>query len=105
MSPPTGADAVFAYHARSKHRLDGYAPGPGHMDWASQPDPFRVFEGARTLPLPLLADALETPFSALRCGPRQAPRPPDLNGVATLLELSLGLSAWKSFRGSTWALR
>src|SRR5262249_1041637 len=29
----------------------------------------------------------------------------DLRGVAALLELSLGLSAWKSFRGNRWALR
>jgi SagB-type dehydrogenase family enzyme len=48
---------------------------------------------------------LDTPFSAVRAGALPAPRPLDLDGVATLLELSLGLSAWKSFRGSTWALR
>lgn len=104
-APSDAAAAVFAYHARSKHRLDGYAPGPGYLDWASQPDPFRVFDGTEKLPLPLCADALETPFSALRGGARPPPRPLDLEGVATLLELSLGLSAWKSFRGSTWALR
>ncbi|HEX9180142.1 MAG TPA: nitroreductase family protein [Burkholderiales bacterium] len=105
MSAQQNAAAVFAYHLRSKHRLDGYAPGPGHLDWASQPDPFRCFDGAQRLPLPLLADALGTPFSSVRAGALPPPRPLDLDGVATLLELSLGLSAWKSFRGSTWALR
>jgi SagB-type dehydrogenase family enzyme len=105
MSRPQDVAALLAYHQRSKHRPEGYAPGPGHLDWASQPDPFRSFEGAERLLLPLVADSLDTPFSALRAGALPAPRPLDLEGVAALLELSLGLSAWKSFRGSTWALR
>jgi SagB-type dehydrogenase family enzyme len=105
MSAEQDAAAVLAYHQRSKHRLERYAPGPGFLDWASQPDPFRTFDGAARVPLPLCADALDTPFSAIRCGALPPPRPLDPEGVATLLELSLGLSAWKSFRGSTWALR
>lgn len=32
---------VFAYHERSKHRLDRYAAGPAALDWDAQPDPFR----------------------------------------------------------------
>ena len=35
---------VLAYHERSKHRLERYARGPGRLDWANQPDPFRTFE-------------------------------------------------------------
>src|SRR5512134_619540 len=105
MSGPQDTAAVFAYHERSKHRLDRYAPGPGHLDWANQPDPFRSFDGAEQVLLPLCADALDTPFAAVRTGALPPPRPLDLESVAALLELSLGLSAWKSFRGSTWALR
>ena len=99
------AEAVFRYHERSKHRLDRYAPGPGYLDWASQPDPFRRYEGAARLELPLLADRVPTPFAAVRRGALPDAAPLDRDGVAVLLELSLGLSAWKSFRGSTWALR
>lgn len=99
------AEAVFRYHERSKHRLDRYAPGPGYLDWASQPDPFRRYDGAARVALPLLADGVATPFADVRCGARPEARIPDRDSVATLLELCLGLSAWKSFRGSTWALR
>ena len=36
---------VRAYHQRTKHMPGRYAPGPGYMDWANQPDPFRRFSG------------------------------------------------------------
>ena len=52
---------VLAYHQLSKHHLHRYAPAPGHLDWANQPDPFRTFAGAPRFELPLLADALSTP--------------------------------------------
>ena len=51
-------DPVHDYHERSKHHLDRYAPGPGGLDWATQPDPFRRFAGAPQLELPLLAGEL-----------------------------------------------
>src|SRR5450830_21538 len=56
------------YHEHSKHHLNRYAPGPGGLDWANQPDPFRCYKGAARIELPLLADTLETRYSPLRCG-------------------------------------
>ena len=97
--------ALLEYHERSKHRLDRYAPGPGRLDWANQPNPFREYEGAPRIELPLAVDALDTRYNDLRAGRFPAPRPFDLRNVAILFELSLGLSAWKSFGGSRWALR
>lgn len=96
---------VLAYHQLSTHHPHRYAPGPGELDWANQPDPFRTFTGAPTVPLPLLADALGTSYSDLYT-PGAAPvRRPDVNSVAILFELALGLSAWKEYGGSRWALR
>ena len=43
------------YHERTKHHFARFAPGPGQLDWANQPDPFRRFEGAPLTRLPLLA--------------------------------------------------
>ena len=48
------------YHERTKHHFARFAPGPGQLDWANQPDPFRCFEGAPITRLPLLAP--ETPL-------------------------------------------
>jgi hypothetical protein len=63
MSPPIDipgvAEAVArvrAYHRRTKHMPGRYAPGPGYMDRANQPDRFRRFLGARMVELPLVPD-------------------------------------------------
>ncbi len=96
---------VIAYHQASKHHLDRYAPGPGGLDWANQPDPFRRFSGAPRIELPLRADALATPFASVRRGERPTPHPLERDALAILFELALGLSAWKQHAGSRWALR
>lgn len=96
---------LIAYHQASKHHLHRYAPGPGGLDWANQPDPFRRFTGAARIELSLGADALPTPFDAVRRGQRPPPYPLERVSLAMLLELSLGLSAWKQHGGSRWALR
>lgn len=96
---------VLDYHDRSKHRLERYAPGPGYLDWANQPDPFRSYRGAPRLALPLGGDDPDTSFAQLRAGRLPPPAPLDLRHVGILFELSLGLSAWKEYRGVRWALR
>jgi len=98
-------DALLTYHERSKHRVSYYAPGPGRLDWATQPDPFRVFRGAPRIGLPLAADTLATRYNALRCGALPPAHRFDLSNLAILFELSLGLSAWKSYGANRWALR
>jgi hypothetical protein len=70
----SAADYTLAnYRERSKHRLNRYAPGPGQLDWANQPNPFRRFEGAARIELPFLADDLATGFSELRRGRHDDP--------------------------------
>lgn len=93
------------YHQSSKHHPDRYAPGPGGLDWRTQPDPFRVFEGVPVVDLPFQADRCATPFAAVRAGQRPAPAPLALEHLGALLELSFGLSAWKSVGDARWALR
>jgi SagB-type dehydrogenase family enzyme len=109
MNPPehaAGALAtVLAYHERTKHRLERYAAGPETLDWSSQPDPFRGFEGAPRISLPLAADRLATSYAALTEPGAVAPRPFSLESIGLLLELSLGLSAWKEYGPDRWALR
>jgi SagB-type dehydrogenase family enzyme len=98
-------DSVLAYHQRSKHNFGGYAPGPGFLDWAAQPDPFRRFEGSPSLALPLAAERRKPGYSDL-FEPGAIPSSPlDLDGLSVLLKLSFGLSAWKQYGGERWALR
>lgn len=96
---------LLEYHERSKHRVDRFAPGPRGLDWVNQPDPFREFAGAPRVQLPLAAGTLATRYNDLRRGSLSPPRGFDLDTIATLFELSLGLSAWKSYGGKRWALR
>src|SRR5262245_4019333 len=97
--------SVRDYHVRSKHQLERYAPGPGYLDWATQPDPFRIYAGAARIELPLAADRLATRFNDVRRGASPAAAPLARDSIAALLELSLAVSAWKSHRGASWALR
>jgi SagB-type dehydrogenase family enzyme len=105
MSMPDPRALIHGYHEVTKHHPGRYAPGPGRLDWINQPDPFRCFPGAPRVELPLAADRLDSRYDDLyRPGAVRA-RALDREHVAVLLELSLGLSAWKSYRGSSWALR
>lgn len=98
-------DSVHAYHEHSKHHLERYAPGPSGLDWDSQPDPFRNFAGAPVLDLPLLSDELPLCWDELFEPAGVPQRSLNVDSLACLLQLSLGLSAWKISGGSRWALR
>jgi SagB-type dehydrogenase family enzyme len=92
---------VAAYHLRTKHALQRYALGPAFLDWTSQPSPYRRFEGAPFIELPLLLDQPTPAFP----GPALKPAPLAKWALGLFFELAFGLSAWKSIEGSTWALR
>ncbi|WP_233279559.1 SagB/ThcOx family dehydrogenase [Acidihalobacter yilgarnensis] len=99
------SDRVLAYHQRTKHHFQRYAPGPAGLDWDTQPDPFRSFAGAPLRELPLLGDApLPTYTDLYRPGALSA-RTPGIPALAALLELAFGLSAWKRYGDTRWALR
>lgn len=98
----TNTDA-FAYHDRTKHRPQQYAASLGYMDWATQPDPFRRYDGASLVPL---AHFDVTPPYHLLFDKGSLPAAPlCFESVSQLLRYSLGLAAWKSHGGSSWALR
>ncbi|MCM2331714.1 MAG: SagB family peptide dehydrogenase [Pseudomonas sagittaria] len=110
--PAAALAVVRDYHQRTKHRFTAYARGPGSLDWDAQPAPFRHFDGAPQIALPRLAAlapgsvlhaALQRPFAAL--DQPQPPLPADLASIGALLQLSLGLSAWKSYGPDRWAVR
>ncbi|MEQ1637834.1 MAG: SagB/ThcOx family dehydrogenase [Methylococcales bacterium] len=98
-------EAVLNYHNLTKHRLEAYAKGPETIDWEDQPDPFRRFSGCSIIKLPKPGAELKPLFSALDIPENIPAEPLNLNTLGLLLELSFGLSAWKEFGPSRWALR
>jgi len=96
---------VLNYHNRTKHSQERYAKGPESIDWEDQPDQFRRFSGCEIVTLPLPGAELEPLFADLD-NPELIPsKPLDMANVGLLLELAFGLSAWKQFGPSRWALR
>ena len=96
---------IIAYHEASKHHYRTFAPGPGYLDWATQPDPFRRYAGARVVPLARPAPAGGPPYEA-GFRPGLTPVAPlDFANVSHLFFDTLALSAWKEFDDERWALR
>jgi SagB-type dehydrogenase family enzyme len=96
---------IFEYHERTKHRYDRFAKSPGHMDWTNQPDPFRHYDGKPPVKLPLLDNDPAALYPDLYLLENTQPSSFNLKNIAGFLELSLGLSAWKTIPGSRWPLR
>ncbi len=94
---------VLAYHDRTKHRPQRYAASLGYMDWDTQPDPFRTYEGSKKIAL--AHTDLTPPYHLLFDQGALPAAPLCLESVSQLLRYSLGLAAWKSVRGASWALR
>lgn len=94
-----------------------FARSLGYLDWATQPDPFRGFDGADRIDLSaaLRAAATTDPGHPPRWADVSfddviepgltAPTDPGLAAVSLFLRFSLGLSAWKQAGASRWALR
>jgi len=105
MGKQSAIQQILHYHEQTKHQPNRYAKGPGQMDWANEPIPFRFYEGSKIIKLPFPIKDPDAPHHALYARSQNRPLPFLIGHVASMLELSLGLSAWKSFQGSRWALR
>lgn len=106
--PPDPIDRVIRYHVQTKHHFNRYARSLGHLDWASQPDPFRRYQGATLTLLPLLQqddEPVSPSYAALYERGAVAPQPVTLPALSRFLEFSLALSAWKKAGEMQWALR
>ncbi len=98
-------NSVEDYHQRSKHSLQKYARGPDTLDWNAQPDPFRSYAGTVRYKLPLSARQIATPYPDLFHPGRVEAAAITLESIAALFELSMGLSSWKVYGATRWALR
>jgi len=99
----SAAETILAYHQRTKHSLERYAAGPETLDWDAQPNPFREFSGTERILLPLGAEALKTSLAEIYESPPAAPL--SIDSIGKLLQLSMGLAAWKEYGPDKWAVR
>ena len=108
MHDPEKIEAVLRYHERTKHHFNRYAPGPGELDWANQPNPFRRYEGAPLVRLPLLGpdDAPASPhYDDLYRRGSVPSMPLTIRSLSRMLQYALAISAWKLAGAARWALR
>jgi hypothetical protein len=98
-------DTVLNYHESTKHHLDHYARSLGYMDWASQPNPFRRYDGAPCIALEHCDNAEGPLYQDLYASPIVA-SPLTHQTISRLFYYSMALSAWKKIPdGNSWSLR
>ena len=108
MADASRLEAVMRYHERTKHHFHRFARGPGQLDWANQPDPFRRYAGAALTRLPILApgeDPVSPDYEGIYVRGAVPCAPLSIRSLSRLLEYSLALSAWKQAGATRWALR
>jgi SagB-type dehydrogenase family enzyme len=96
---------VVAYHERTKHHFHRYAASLGYLDWATQPNPFRRYEGADLVRLPLPKAGRPLPYWQLYASAIVPPMPLSLESISLFFRYALSLTAWKQVGDTTWPLR
>ena len=96
---------VLAYHERTKHHYSRYAASLGYLDWANQPNPFRLYEEAPLVRLPLPDAGRTLQYWQLYANDDIVSAPLSVDSVSLFFRYALSLTAWKQFQGNTWPLR
>src|SRR5262250_3399597 len=107
-NPTDPVDQVIHYHIQTKHHFHRYARSLGYLDWANQPDPFRRYEGAQLIILPLLKpdeQPVSPSYDSIYQRGAVPTLPVTLRSLSRFFEFALALSAWKQAGESRWALR
>lgn len=94
----------YRYHSLTKHTAEKLFASGRSLDWANQPNPFRHYEGAELIELPLEFEENGLEFFDL---PASNAVPFDISFLSSLLYHSFAISAWKQVVGTNhkWALR
>ena len=93
-------ERLFAYHDATKHTYESVRRHARQLDWANQPNPFRIYEGAETIALPAAGELPEVgAFEAMaQLSERDSQRGADqfnLDWISKFLWHSMAVSAWK----------
>jgi len=84
---------VIEYHERTKHFPNRPANSAGYLDWATEPNPFRSYEGTNPIQLPFSNSVSGADYLDLFIRNNNKFQTFSLTNIARLLELSMGLSA------------
>src|SRR6185437_290041 len=98
-------EIVVVYHERTKHHYQRFAASVGYMDWATQPDPFRCYEGASLVRLPFPEMGQPLPYWQLYVADSMEPAPLSIDSLSLFFRYALSLTAWKRFHETTLSLR
>ena len=89
-------DRVIRYHIQTKHHFNRYARALGYLDWANQPNPFRRFDGAELIRLPLLlpdGEPIAPSYKAIYQTDNVSTQPVNVRTLSRFFEFALALSA------------
>jgi SagB-type dehydrogenase family enzyme len=95
----------MAYHERSKHHPHRYAPSPGYLDWQTQPDPFRRYDGSTLVRLDEIPPGGEPEDLNIYNPQGNSCRAIDRSSLSQFFYDALALSAWKELGSARWSLR
>ncbi len=99
------SDIILQYHEQTKHHYYRFARSLGFMDWENQPNPFRRFQGAALLQLPLLTISEIPSFDTLFQDGVVHPEELCFKNLSRFFRNALAISAWKRAEDARWALR
>jgi SagB-type dehydrogenase family enzyme len=102
---PSAEETVVGYHERTKHHYRRFAASLGYLDWATQLDSLRRYDGAPLVGFPLPKEGRDLPYWQLYVTPGVKPAPLTAESISIFFRYSLSLTAWKRAGESTWALR
>ncbi|WAS96212.1 SagB/ThcOx family dehydrogenase [Nannocystis punicea] len=105
---PSDLERVLDYHERTAHRPGRYAASLGYLDWDTQPNPFRLYDGAERFALPRVHPRLVDhgpTWADLFRGTGPVPAALDTDLLGSLCFHAFALSAWKQAGASRWSLR
>jgi SagB-type dehydrogenase family enzyme len=101
----TPLEVVLQYHQATKHHYHRFARSLGYLDWDTQPDPFRRFEGSPLIQLKLLPLDEQPLYAELFRPGMIASASVNLITISRFFRNSLAISAWKRYKEAHWSLR
>lgn len=99
-------EAVLRFHLLTKHHAHRYAPGPGMLDWANQPNPFREYKNSQRIILEEEKPVGKFQFRDLFSKPTEVIEEMNVKSISKMFQHSLGVSCLKRYaNGYMTALR